>query len=142
MVDFCQISQSLIVALVLSRLDYCNSVLAGLPVNLIRRLQSAQNAAARLTFGIRRSEHITYALASLLTSSGSPTCHPDCGFNHLIPINLWCHPTISLPSAGGPSQSSPPIFGIVFLRTLLQHRRSRFSGGVSRLTSFGVPTLT
>jgi len=62
--------------------------------------------------------------------------------DHLIPINLWCHPTISLPSAGGPSQSSPPIFRIVFLRTLPQHRRSRFSGSVSRLTSFGVPTLT
>ena len=60
----------------------------------------------------------------------------------IIPINLWCHPTISLLSAGGPSQSSPPIFGIVFLRALLQHRRSRFSGSVSRLTSFGVPTLT
>jgi len=51
---------------VVSRLDYCNSVLVGLPVNLIRRLQSVKNAAARLTFGIRRSEHIvTYALASL-----------------------------------------------------------------------------
>jgi len=68
--------------------------------------------------------------------------HPDCGFDHLIPINLWCHPTIWLPSAGGPSQSSPPIFGIVFLRTLPQHRRSQFSGSVSRLTSFGVLTLT
>ena len=30
-----------------------------------RRLQSVQNAAARLTFGIRRLEHIMYALASL-----------------------------------------------------------------------------
>jgi len=50
--------QSLIVALVLS-------VLARLPANLIRRLQSVQNAAARLNFGIRRSEHITDALASL-----------------------------------------------------------------------------
>jgi len=59
--------QSLVVALVLSRLDYCNGVLIGLPANLIRRLQSVQNqnAAARLIFGIRRSEHITDALASL-----------------------------------------------------------------------------
>jgi len=153
-------------------LDYCNSVLAMLPVNLIWRLQSVQNAAARLTFGIRRSEHIKYALASLhwlhvpdrilykvacwpteqwtavhlstchLTLSRSPTCHLDCGFDHLIPTNLWCHPTISLPSAGGPSRSSPPTFGIVFLWTLPQHCHSQFSGSISRLTSFVVLTLT
>jgi len=40
-------------------------VLVGLPVNLIQRLQSVQNAAAQLIFGLRRSEHITGALASL-----------------------------------------------------------------------------
>ena len=57
--------QSLIVALVLPRLDYCHSVLFGLSVNLIQRLQSVQNAAARLTFRIRRSEHITRVLISL-----------------------------------------------------------------------------
>jgi len=57
--------QSLIDALVLSRLDYCNSVLFGLPANLIQRLQSVQNAAARLIFRIRRTEHITPALISL-----------------------------------------------------------------------------
>ena len=57
--------QSLVVTLVLSRLDYCNSVLAGLPANLIQRLQSAQNAAARLIYNIRRYDHITDALISL-----------------------------------------------------------------------------
>jgi len=57
--------QSLIGALVLSGLDYCNSVLFGLPANLIQCLQSVQNAAARLIFRIRRSEHITPALISL-----------------------------------------------------------------------------
>jgi len=61
----CVLFQSLVVVLVLSWLDYCNSTLAGLPANLIRRLQSVQNAAVRLIFGIRRSEHITDALASL-----------------------------------------------------------------------------
>jgi len=45
--------------------DYCNSVLFRLPVNLIQRLQSVQNAVARLIFRIRRSEHITPALVSL-----------------------------------------------------------------------------
>jgi len=57
--------QSLVIALVLSLSDYCNSVLFGLPANLIQRLQSVQNAAARLIFRIRRSEHITPALISL-----------------------------------------------------------------------------
>ena len=42
--------QSLVVALVLSRLDYCNSVLVRLPVNLIQHLQSVQNAAIGLIF--------------------------------------------------------------------------------------------
>ena len=46
--------QSLIVALVLSRLDYCNSILFGLPANLIQRLQSVQNVAARLIFRWRQ----------------------------------------------------------------------------------------
>jgi len=55
----------MVVALVLSRLEYCNGVLIGLPANLIQRLESVQNAAARLIFGICRSEHITDALASL-----------------------------------------------------------------------------
>jgi len=35
-------------AVVLSRLDYCNSMLDRLPVNFIQRLQSVQNAVAQL----------------------------------------------------------------------------------------------
>ena len=42
--------QTLVVALIHSRLDYGNSVLVGLPVYLMRRLQSVLNAAARLIF--------------------------------------------------------------------------------------------
>jgi len=57
--------QLLVVALVLSRLDYCNSLLIYLLASLIQRLQSVQNAAARLIFNMRRSERITDALISL-----------------------------------------------------------------------------
>ena len=39
----------LVVALVLSRLDYGSTVLFGLPQQLVDKLQSVQNAAARLT---------------------------------------------------------------------------------------------
>jgi len=41
--------QTLLVNLVLTRLDFGNSTLAGLLVYLVRRLQSVLNAAVRLT---------------------------------------------------------------------------------------------
>ncbi len=43
-------SKLIVQALVMSRLDYCNALLAGLPANSIKPLQLIQNAAARLIF--------------------------------------------------------------------------------------------
>jgi len=57
--------QSLIVALVFSRLDYGSASLAGLPKQLMDRLQSAQNAAARLIFKACRQDHIQPLLRRL-----------------------------------------------------------------------------
>ena len=57
--------QKLVVALVHSWLDYGNGVLVGIPANLMRRLQSVLNAAARLIFNLKRSDHITDTLISL-----------------------------------------------------------------------------
>jgi len=59
----------LVSALVLSRLDYCNSLLIDLPFTHTRRLQSVQNAAARLIFTAR-----CYASAVLTMSLCPSVC--------------------------------------------------------------------
>ena len=58
-------TERLIHAFVTSRLDYCNSMLHNLPLNPTRRLQSLQNAAARLVTRTRKFDHITPVLFSL-----------------------------------------------------------------------------
>ena len=60
-----EITTSLITAFITSRLDYCNSVLAGLPKSTIAPLQRVQNAAARLITGTGRRDHVTPALQKL-----------------------------------------------------------------------------
>ena len=57
--------QSLVVSLVLSRLDYGNATLAGLPASLLNRLQSVLHAAARLVFSARKYDHVTPLLMEL-----------------------------------------------------------------------------
>jgi len=57
--------QSLVVTLVLSRLDYGNAVLVGLSAYLVRHQQSVLNAAALLIYCMRSADHITDALACL-----------------------------------------------------------------------------
>lgn len=46
-------------ALVLSRLDCCNSIFLGLPDHQLNRLQSVKNTAARLIFSVRWKDHVT-----------------------------------------------------------------------------------
>ena len=48
----------LVVGLVLSRLDYCNSLLAGLPSCQLSRIQTVLNAAARMIFRCAPFDHV------------------------------------------------------------------------------------
>ena len=57
--------EMLVVALVTSRLDYCNSLLNGLSKTHMLRLQRVQNTTARLIGRIKKFEHISTSLQSL-----------------------------------------------------------------------------
>jgi hypothetical protein len=65
--------KTLLHAFVSTRLDYCNALFYGLPKCDIRKLQSVQNAAARLIGGLRKYDHITSLMRDQL---------------HWLPINL------------------------------------------------------
>ncbi len=58
-------AQLLTQALVISRLDYCNALLAGLPSCTIKPLQMIQNAAAWLVFSVPKRAHVTPLFISL-----------------------------------------------------------------------------
>ena len=58
-------AQLLIQTSVISKLDYCNSLLTGLPACTLKPLQLIQNAAARLVFNQPRFSHVTPLLRSL-----------------------------------------------------------------------------
>ena len=60
-----QVLQSLVVSLVLTKLDYGCATLAGAPACLLDKLQSVMNAAARLICSARKYDHVTPLLREL-----------------------------------------------------------------------------
>ncbi|NJL57478.1 hypothetical protein HC928_21855 [bacterium] len=57
--------KTLIQAFIASRIDYCNALLHGIADSLLRKLQSVQNAAARLITSARRRDHMAPVLRDL-----------------------------------------------------------------------------
>ena len=60
-----QAAQTLVCAFILSRLDYCNCLLASCPQFLIDRLQKVQNADARLIRRAKKLKHVQPIIQSL-----------------------------------------------------------------------------
>jgi hypothetical protein len=131
--------RSLAVALIHSRLDYGNFVMVGLPAYHQRLLQSVFKATARLTFCLRRYDHVTDALAILhwleapermdyklavtgyRSLHGQPPSYPPCASMRGRSSQPSSAAVIFFGSAGG---TSPPT----------DHRRPPIISGCSYIT--------
>ena len=60
-----EVTTQLVLALIIWRLDYCNTALAGLPQTMIAPLQRVQNAVACLVFELGSREDVTPCLLQL-----------------------------------------------------------------------------
>lgn len=58
-------TEILVHAFVTSKLDFCDSLLYGVPKSLLQKLQSVQNTAARLVTCSRKYDHVTPLLKDL-----------------------------------------------------------------------------
>ena len=65
LLDYRFSQDTLVLAIISSRLDYCNSLLVGAADCVIRKLQGVQNAAARLITVTRKFDHTTPILRDL-----------------------------------------------------------------------------
>ena len=121
-------TKTLVSAFVLSRLDYCNSLLFGCPQYLLYKLQKFQNNTARLVLRVSKMDHISPHLASLhwlpidsriqyKLSSLCYNCLNLTAPDYLTELLRICKPTLQLRSS---SDTSILCFPTVHTHSLCQ----------------------
>ena len=109
-------TQILVQSLIISRLDYCNVLLAGLPASDIQPLVRIQNDAARLVFNQPKFSHVTPLLRDL----------------HWLPISARIKfKTLVLAYRAVHLTAPPYLQSMVRLQT--SHRSLRSTTGAGRL---------
>ena len=58
-------TETIVHAFVSSKIDYCNSLLNGIPNYLVERVQRLQNAAVRMVCRLQKFDHVTQSLITL-----------------------------------------------------------------------------
>ena len=126
-------TKTLVCVFVLSRLDYCNSLLSNAPKYSIDKLQRVQNCAARLIVQARKSDHITPIFKSLhwlSIEAGTEyklcvICHNY--FSGLSPAYLSCLLNQYMPSRNLRSSSDSRILNVQRVRTKMYGEQSLHS---------------
>ena len=116
-------TKTLLCAFVLSKLDYCNSLLSGSPKHLLDKLQKVQNSAARLVFKALKHKHIKPLLQKLhwlpvvsrIQYKVATLCYNS--FTESYPVYLSELLTVYRPSRQLRSISDTRTFRIPFTKT-------------------------
>jgi hypothetical protein len=131
-----EVTERLVTALVLIRLDYCNAALAGLPESTIRPLQRVQNAATRLVSNTKSSDHITPILQRLhCLPVNQRILYKLCLLMHLIHTNQcpdymadMVHLTVDCSLRSGLRSASHPLYRKPALKTRFGERAFSYAG--------------